>query len=138
VPGGSLLAYSGQGNLPEALTRLSEHLRYWWVLSLTHGHGSQNLPGKFVTIGWKPILWFVKDRRRSKRYLADRLSGSAPRKQSGAVPEWSQGRAELAPLIETLTAPGELIVDPFAGSGTTGEAAVGLGREFVGAEVAND
>ncbi|MGI8661484.1 MAG: hypothetical protein ACR2LH_10755 [Thermoleophilaceae bacterium] len=53
VPGGSLLAYSGQGNLPEVLTRLSEHLRYWWTLALTHGHGSQNLPGKFVTIGWK-------------------------------------------------------------------------------------
>lgn len=40
IPGGSLLAYSGQGNLPNVIHRLSEHLRYWWTLSLQHGHGS--------------------------------------------------------------------------------------------------
>lgn len=130
--GGSLLVYSGQGNLPECLRRLSEHLRYWWVLSLLHSHGSQNLPGKFVTIGWKPILWFVNERRRDNQYVADRLTGSSPRK---TMHEWGQGRDELKPLIETLTAPGDLIVDPFAGSGTVGEAALALGRQFIGAEI---
>jgi 16S rRNA G966 N2-methylase RsmD len=131
-PGGSLLAYSGQGNLPEVIARLSQHMRYWWTLSLNHGHGSQNLPGKFVTIGWKPILWFVKENRRDRGYVADRLGGSSPRKTSHA---WGQGRDELEPLIRSLTAPDDLIVDPFAGSGTVGLAAVALGRRFIGAEV---
>lgn len=130
VDGGSLLAYSGQGNMPEVINRLSEHMRYWWTLALTHGHGSQNLPGKFVTIGWKPILWYVKNKRRDRRYVADRVSGSAARKTAH---EWGQGRDELKPLIESLTASGDLIVDPFAGSGTVGEAAVALGRQFIGA-----
>ena len=34
-------------------------------------------------------------------------------------------------LVEVLTVPGELVVDPFAGSGTTGVACVQLGRQAI-------
>lgn len=34
-------------------------------------------------------------------------------------------------LIETHTAPGEIVIDPFAGSGTTATAAVATGRRYV-------
>jgi DNA modification methylase len=37
--------------------------------------------------------------------------------------------------IENSTAPGELVLDPFAGSGTTGVAALQSGRRFVGCEL---
>ena len=61
VPGGSLVAYCGQANLYEAHARLSGHLRYWWTLALTHGHGTAMMIGKNVSVGWKPLLWFVRD-----------------------------------------------------------------------------
>ena len=38
-------------------------------------------------------------------------------------------------LVRLFSDPGELILDPFAGSGTTGVAAVRLGRRFVGWEM---
>lgn len=41
----------------------------------------------------------------------------------------------LSALIQATTRPGDLVVDPFAGSGSTGEAAVRLGRSFVGVEL---
>jgi site-specific DNA-methyltransferase (adenine-specific) len=41
----------------------------------------------------------------------------------------------LAYLIETYSKPSDLILDPFMGSGTTGVAAVQLGRQFLGFEI---
>lgn len=42
--------------------------------------------------------------------------------------------ALMEQLVLDFSEPGEVIVDPFAGSGTTGVAAIRLGREFVGWE----
>jgi len=133
--GGSLVAYCGQAVMPEALDRLSAHLRYWWTLALLNSAGTQMIPGKFVSAGWKPILWYVKDHRINQSMLPDRINGSPPRKTvpTGDDGTWAQGLDELKPIISALTAPGDLIVDPFAGSGTTGLAALSFGRRFVGA-----
>lgn len=132
APGGSLLAYTGQHNLPAVLNVLGEALRYWWTLALRHRHGGQQLPGKWVIVEWKPIVWFVKDKRATNGYVADSVAGTKPDK---GAHEWAQGEGEAAYLIEQLTEPGALVVDPFTGSGTTGRAAHGVGRRFIGAEV---
>lgn len=137
VDGGSLIAYCGQSILPDALARLRPHLRYWWTLALSHSAGSQMLPGKFVSVGWKPLIWFVRDHRMNNAMVPDRINGSPPRKGQdvGDDGTWAQGVDELEPIISALTAPGDLIVDPFAGSGTTGLAAMRFGRRFIGAEI---
>ena len=38
-------------------------------------------------------------------------------------------------LVALLSAPGELVLDPFAGAATTGRAALAMGRRFVGYEI---
>lgn len=40
----------------------------------------------------------------------------------------------MAWLVEIYTKPGQVIIDPFMGSGTTGVAAIQLGRKFIGIE----
>jgi len=42
----------------------------------------------------------------------------------------------LGELIKVVTKPGDTILDPFAGSSSTGEAAIKMGRNFVGIEKA--
>jgi len=131
-PGGSLVTYVGQATLPECASALQENLRYWWTLALLHESGLQQLPGKWVQVRWKPLLWFVKeDRGGSRRYVDDVVHGSKPRKD---LHEWAQGLDEVKPIIEQLTEPGALILDPFAGSATFGHAANNLGRHFIGAD----
>lgn len=38
-------------------------------------------------------------------------------------------------LVKWLTNPSDIILDPFMGSGTTGVAAIGLNRDFIGIEI---
>ena len=46
--------------------------------------------------------------------------------------------AALLPLIEAFSAPGDLVLDPFAGSGSTLVAARQLGRDWLGIEIDDD
>lgn len=130
-PGGSLVAYCGQATLGDVIAAMSPHLKYWWCMALTHSAMPQQLPGKWVQVRWKPLVWFVKDRRATKHYIDDVIVGTPPRKD---LHEWAQGVDEVRPIIESLTEAGELVVDPFAGSGSFGRAANACGRHFIGAD----
>jgi site-specific DNA-methyltransferase (cytosine-N4-specific) len=41
-------------------------------------------------------------------------------------------------FVEFLTDPGDLVLDPFAGSNTTGRVAEDLGREWLAVEASDD
>lgn len=130
-PGGSLVAYCGQATLGDVIAAMTPHLKYWWCLALTHSAMPQQLPGKWVQVRWKPLVWFVNQRRSSKNYLDDVVTGSPPRKD---LHEWAQGVDEVLPIIEALTDAGQVVADPFAGSGSFGRAANKVGRHFIGAD----
>ena len=65
--------------------------------------------------------------------IADELGG--PEKEHH---DWQQGVKEVDQFIEALTEPGELVVDPFLGSGRTAVSAKRLGRRFRGCDVDAD
>lgn len=90
--------------------------------------------------------WLVWDKINAVRTMADcelawtNLDKPAKRFRSPVgVHEW--GHPTEKPLglmqlcIEQIPPPATLILDPFMGSGTTGVAAVKLGRKFIGIEV---
>lgn len=57
------------------------------------------------------------------------------RNATGARVHTTQKPLELMlELVELFTDPGDLVLDPFCGSGTTGVACVRLGRRFIGIE----
>ena len=49
--------------------------------------------------------------------------------------KWEKDVPGFAQLIEWFTDPGELVIDPFSGGGTTGEAALQTNRQFFGADI---
>lgn len=132
-PGGSLIAYAGHYALPQILTDMSEYLRYWWMISLKHSGNSARLPGKWVMVGWKPLVWFVKGGRFNNEYIADFFETS--KQPDKILHDWQQDVSEAAYYVEYLTEPGELVCDPFLGSGTTLLAAKKLGRRVWGCDI---
>jgi hypothetical protein len=130
IPGGSLICYTGHSRLNRDHAIFSTTLRYWWELSMPHDQ-TQRLPGKFVIVGWRPILWYVKEFRRGRSLMPDVLKSISDKTQH----PWSQGTGGVEYIIEHLTEPGELIVDPFAGTATWGRIAVGMGRRWIGADI---
>lgn len=131
VEGGSLICYFGKSHLDKDLAILSAHLRYWWLCSMPHT-SKQRFPGKFVISGFRPIAWYVKGHRRGRTLLPDVFDSPAPDKLEH---KWAQGEGGVWQPIEHLTEPGELTVDPFAGTGNWGRIACDMGRRWIGCDI---
>jgi hypothetical protein len=135
IPGGSLICFTGQSTLNRDMAIFDAHLRYWWQFAMLHDT-QQRLFGKGVLIGFKPVLWYVKGHRRAmpgrSPLLPDVLRTGGRDK---TLHEWGQGDGGIRPLIEHLTDPGELVLDPFAGSATWGRITIGLGRRWLGCDL---
>jgi len=130
-PGGSLIAMVGQIMLPEILAAITAHLAYHWTLAYLLPGAQIRVHAKKVFNEWKPLLWFTKGKYVGKDTLSDLITSSAPDKSLHA---WGQSESGMRQIVERFSDPGQLILDPFLGAGTTGVAAVEMKRRFIGIE----
>ena len=131
-PGGLLLAYSGQSYLPDVLRALTEHLDYVWMIAQTnHARKTHNYHLR-VYANWKPIILCAKPPFVPHDWFNDVLIGGGPEKGQHA---WQQREDESRRIIEIFSRPGDLIVDPFCGSGTVAAASLILNRRFQGCDI---
>jgi hypothetical protein len=129
--GGSMLVMVGQSYLPQILESMTPHVRYHWTVSyLTPGGQAVQLWQRKVNTFWKPVLWFVKGEYQGD-WVGD-VSRSAVNDNDKRFHEWGQSESGMADLIERFSNPGDLILDPFLGGGTTGVVALKLDRQFIG------
>src|SRR5262249_34362429 len=125
---GLLIAYSGQLYLRSVLEDLDRHLTYLWIIAQLHGGQKSYLRIPNMVQEWKPILMFKKSRFRRGDGRGDVLQGTGQEKNWHP---WQQAEDEAAELVKRFSKPGDLVIDPFVGSGTTGAAALPLGRRFL-------
>ena len=92
--------------------------------------------GRWGFICFQPILYYGRD-----PYLAHGMGQRPNGFHDIAAGDKSEGHPCAKPvrwmnwLINKATLKGETVLDPFMGSGTTGVAAINLGRKFIGIEI---
>ncbi len=131
-PGGSLIAYVGHIQLPDVLTDLAKHLRYWWTCGCFHSEAKARMTEYGIVAGWKPIVWFVKETRGDKQtFVTDVVTGAREKSHH----DWQQAVSEARYFIDLLTQRDDFVVDPFCGGGTTPVACIESGRKWASFEI---
>jgi DNA modification methylase len=82
------------------------------------------------------LIWYATKGRRTFKGKRPKSVVRAMRIGGAALAHPNEKPLTLmASLVESYTSPGETVLDPFTGSGPTGEACVRSGRNFVGVEL---
>jgi site-specific DNA-methyltransferase (adenine-specific) len=132
IPGGSMFVFCGKGWLNSVHTIFSAHLISRWECEMRL-NPSRHYPAVNVQNCSTVVLWYSKGPLRPGLTLVDDLPSPHPDK---SLHEWGQGGAAVEPIIEARTKPGELIVDPFAGSGAFAFKAREMGRRVICCDLA--
>jgi ParB-like chromosome segregation protein Spo0J len=88
-----------------------------------------------VATGYKPILIYSHPEATDLRWINDDVFRSDAGQQDERFHHWGQTESGFASIVERLTEPGALVVDPFLGGGTTAVVCRDLGRRFIGCDI---
>lgn len=135
-PGSLLVAMCGQSYLDEIYSLLNEHLQYYWTAAYLLPGQPTPLRQVNVNCSWKPLLMFS---RKGDKYTG-KIFGDVFRSDESDKDfhEWGQSISGMSNVVSRLCLPGEYILDPFCGAGTTGVAAIRHGCLFDGIDIDPD
>ena len=113
--------------------------RKWW----TNKHNTILLFSRNETAAFDhdAVPTVLRKEPKGKYNSAERKVNSVWNYTFGPTDRERVGRANqkplsiVSPFVSVHTRPGDIILDPFMGSGTTGVAATKLGRRFIGADI---
>ncbi len=132
-PGRLLVCYAGSLRLPEVIARLGEHLAYVWTAVVVQPGRHSIIRSRMIRSGHRSVLIFSNGDYRPGGWIFDTVvSELVPAKQ---LHPWEQSLGPVRTLVEHCSRPGELVLDPMMGSGTTGVAALRSGRQFIGCDI---
>jgi len=136
-PGGLVVAMAGQSYLPELLYGMSRHMEYLWTCAyLTPGGQAVQVFPRKVNTFWKPLLVFSKGAYQGD-WFGDVMKSDVNDNDKDHH-HWGQSESGMADIVDRFTYPGQLIVDPFCGAGTTGVVAREMSRSFIGIEIESE
>lgn len=140
-PGGFVLAMCGGAYLNQIFAMFdAAGLTYYWKFEneMTGDRGGQvwrNVGGNVrmpVSIRLKSILAYSKGPAVARCQTADKFGGSGTDK---TYHTWGQDVASARYYVDCFSAPGDLVLDPFIGGGTTAVACELIGRRCIGFDI---
>ena len=132
-PQGLLISLTGKIHLDQVMTALSNKLQYGWMYCQPLPGSNTRILARHVIQEWKPWLVFTNGAWPSGdiEWHGDITDPSRHLKKHY---RWQQGGEPAQSMIQQLVCPDGLVLDPFAGTGTYGLAAIECGRSFIGVE----
>ena len=137
-PGRLAAVYCGHVALPEEMALLEAGgLAYVW-------HGVNVLPGLHSNVRvhlinghHRSVLLYSAGRYQPRRWIHDAHTVGDGRggPESRPLHAWQQAVGPCSHWVRSASEPGEVVFDPFVGSGTTAVAAVTEGRRFLGGDI---
>jgi len=127
-----LLTLCGHYALDIIIPQMSQHLTYYWIGGMPNSTGSiaRNF-SRQIMCAWKPVLWYSKNKAIDHQFVFDLFK---TKRIERVLHKWEQPIGWFQYYIEKLTEKGNLILDPFMGSGTVMMACQNLGRSCIGIE----
>jgi DNA methylase len=134
-PNGFCIVYCGSLFIPQVLSMMTEHLEYYWLCAIKLNGAHPRVWTKNIAQGFRPLLMFAKRpvaKKPTHQWFIDLIDGSGGDKDHH---KWGQATDELEYLIDRLTQPGQLVVDPFCGGGAVPVACQNMKRKFIATEI---
>ena len=134
TPDGFLLTYVGNYWKEDAMMLMRNYLSYFWDYTIIHSGNSPVQRNRRTRSTTKSILCYTKKASRALPRIEVQASfkGSGPSKQ---YHPWGQSVDEAQYYISCFSKPGDTILDPFMGGGTTAVACLQSSRAWIGFEI---
>lgn len=130
-----LCTYTGKLRMASCISALLESGLEWvWIFSVYHPFSKEKHLGGFYNIAenWRPVLVLRKPGPTwTPTFQQDVVRGE----RSKSHHDWSQDEQTPEQLIQSYTVPGETVLDPFCGGGTTPLVAKRVGRKCFACDV---
>ena len=135
APGGALLVFTDWRQLPTTTDAIQAAGFVWRGIVPWYKPNGRRIQGRFANT-CEYVVWGTNGPR-VPDYAPSALDGfyqvNSPRGETRS--HITQKPVELMRRLVRIAPPGGLVADPFAGSGSTGVAALEEGRHFVGCEI---
>lgn len=138
--GGRLLSLVGHYQLPEAMNELGSVLTYDWIIANAAPGRTAAMFQKRVWATWKPCLVYRRGTLGNRCNFANDLFtvDKDAFNYAKMFHSWGQGASFFAYYIDRWTLPGDVVLDPFCGGGTTAAVCKALDRRCVSFEIDPD